>query len=803
MAILSNASRIVLSIAANEAQFTGSKYIEVEHLFLGLCKIEDILPVGKIEIPNLTEFQWIKISEEIKKLLNFFNKFGIKSKRTRRRLRAIVQDSEIEKGKFSGHRTDQCKKVFKDAEVICNNEADQEVNLMHFLEAILNQESAAINMLFSELFLNKNSLLEGLEKYKPEDINNGKSDVTVKKKPIGKEGKESYQLGKTRTPFLDKYGRDITKLASEGKLDPTIGRLEEIKKIAQILIQKKKNNPILVGDAGVGKTCIVEGFAKKITEPNISSRIKDFRVIELSMGSLVAGTKYRGEFEEKLQMLIKEASSDPNIVLFIDEIHTVVGAGATGEGAMDAGNILKPALARGEIKCIGATTTKEYRKYIEKDSALERRFQIVWVDEPIRKEAVLILKGLRPKFEKYHMIKIPDEVIEKTIELSMRYLTDFRLPDKAIDIIDQACSQRILKSFSQPKTKKKNTDSELSIDDIAKIISEKCRVPVNNLTSDESKRLLKMEEYIKKRVIGQDDAIKEVSETIRASKAGLKDPRRPASIFLFLGSTGVGKTETAKALAEFLFHDENKLITIDMSEYKEKHSISKLIGAPPGYVGYDQEGILTSKVRKDPYSVILFDDVEKASSEIFEIFLQIFDEGRLTDAHGRNVNFSEAIIILTSNLGSEGLVEKDKYPLGLVLEKNVKKEKSNKWKDYKSHVLKVVSNSIKPEILNRIQKKIIFHLLSRRDISLILGKLLDNLNRRIESKKISILLEDKARDFLVDNGYSKENGARMMERVFDKYISEPLSKEILKGNVKTNHVVKIGVIKDKLNFKVE
>ncbi|MBA3035196.1 MAG: ATP-dependent Clp protease ATP-binding subunit [Desulfobacterium sp.] len=601
-------------------------------------------------------------------------------------------------------------------------------------------------------------------------------------------------------------------MAREGKLDPSIGRGKEIKKIAQILMQKKKNNPILIGEAGVGKTAVVEGFAIKIAQDGALQQIRNFKVLELNMGSLVAGTKYRGEFEERLETILNEASSDPDIVLFIDEIHTMVGAGAAG-GSIDAGNILKPALARGAIKCIGATTTAEYRKYIEKDPALERRFQVVWIDEPTKDEAIQILKGLRPKFEEHHGVKIPDEVVEKAVELSMRYLTDFRLPDKAIDIIDQACARVMLKTFS-PGTVPTKMNVELAIEDIARVVSERCRIPVISLTTEDKSRLLKIEDYLKQRVMGQNHAVKEIGKAIRSAKAGLKDPNKPI-VFLFVGSTGTGKTELAKALAEFLFYDENRLITFDMSEYQEKQSIAKLIGSPPGYIGYDDEGQLTGKIRTNPYSVILFDEIEKAHPDIFDIFLQIFDEGRLTDAHGRRVNFSESVVILTSNLGSGfGQNSGERKPIGIDIDKAYSDEKetvsglgieedSKKWKDYEDQIKKVIGNAFRPEFLNRIQKRITFYPLGKGTVKQIISvKILAELNNKLKSKGIQVVLSQDALDALIEKGFSEVFGAREIKRVFDQYISEPLSQMILEGEIKSGQEVKISMSSNGLRFDI-
>lgn len=817
---LSIASQLAFDLAVYEAQALQSKYIYAEHLFIGLCKVEDILRLGRDSFKDVSESEWQDACNEILKFRNVLLEKGLDPKKARRRLRKIIYESQTETGEFSGHRTQRCREAFDTAATLCKSEGKEKIELKHLFIAILKEEPPLLNILVSELSINKDDLIKGF--MGSVNVHKQRAKKKKKSKPlenIKEEKKRQDMYMESHTPLLDKYGRDITKLAKEGKLLPCIGRKEEMRKIAQILIQKMKNNPILVGEAGVGKTCIVEGFAQQIIVPNAPQSISNFRIVELNMGSLIASTKYRGEFEERLEGIIKEASNDPNIVLFIDEIHSVIHVGSAEGGAMDAANILKPALARGDIRCIGATTISEYRKYIEKDPAFERRFQIVWVDEPTKEEAVLILKGLKPNFEKHYGIKIPDEVIEKAVEFSMRYLTDFRLPDKAIDIIDQACARKVLKTISPVKPREDNDSKEITLEDVAKVVSERCRIPLENLTEEESKRLLKMEEYLSRRVFGQDHAIKEVAETIRYAKAGLKDPRKPVGVFLFLGSTGIGKTELAKALTEFLFFDENRLITFDMSEYKEKYSISKLIGAPPGYVGYEEEGQLTSKVRTNPYSVILFDEIEKACPEIFDIFLQIFDEGRLTDAHGRKVNFSEAVIILTSNIGSsiaalqkrigfenitEGKGEKiiSNRAIDVSSTKEVSEQYAEKWKAYTGQILQAVNNTFPPEFLNRIQKKIIFYPLDRETVKLIINKLTKELNQLLSLKDIKVFLSESAIDFLLEKGYNENYGAREMKRTFEQYISEPLSRMILNGELKTGEFVNVLASEDAIRFEI-
>jgi ATP-dependent Clp protease ATP-binding subunit ClpC len=697
----------------------------------------------------------------------------------------------MEKGEFSGHRTQRCREVFKIAEEICIEEQKEEIGLRHFFLAILVQGSNLLDRLFSDLSIEKEKLYEGIHIVENKGKFSSKRDFSV---IVSEKGKEEVKTD-TKTPYLDKFGRDLTKLARERKLSPCIGRREEIKKVAQILLQKRKNNPLLVGDAGVGKTCIVEGLAQKIVQREVPDNLKDLRIIEINISSLVAGAMYRGQFEERLENVIKEASSNSNIVLFIDEIHTIIGAGSAGS-ALDAANILKPALARGDIKCIGATTTNEYRKYIEKDPALERRFQVVWVEEPTPEEALEILKGLREGFEKYYKVKIPDKVLEKAVEFSVRYLIDFRLPDKAIDIIDQACSKKLLKSLSFSKGSI-SVEEKLTIEDIAIVISERAKIPVQYLTQEESQRLLMLESFLFERIKGQDHVVKEVAESIRMAKVGFKDPKKPLS-FAFFGPTGTGKTEFAKALAEFLFFDENKLITFDMSEYQQKHEVAKLLGSPPGYIGYEEEGLFSKRIRTNPYSVVLFDEIEKAHPDIFDLFLQILDEGRITDNHGKGINFSEAIIVFTSNLGGRAFISTpSKKPIGFVKNYEEKKE------PYQEEVMEAVKEFFKPEFLNRIQKILIFNPLTEEVVRQILYKVIKNLNKRLSLRGIEIFLDSLAEDFIIKRGYSETYGARELERTVDRFITEPISRMILEGKVREGMKVKITFSTDELKFIYE
>lgn len=638
------------------------------------------------------------------------------------------------------------------------------------------------------------------------------------------------------TPTLNQFGRDLTELASEGKLDPVVGREKEIERVIQVLTRRTKNNPCLIGEPGVGKTAVVEGLAQKIIEQDVPEILKDKRVVSLDMASLVAGTKFRGEFEERLKKIMTEIKQASNVVLFIDEMHTIIGAGAA-EGAIDASNILKPALARGEIQTIGATTIDEYRKYIEKDPALERRFQPIMIEEPTVEETIEILKGLRDRYEAHHRVKISDEAIEAAAKLSHRYITDRFLPDKAIDLIDEAASRVRLKTLTAPPElreleeelegirKEKDAairaqefekaaalrdkeqevkqkieklkelwqkdynfeNSTVTAEDIANIVGMWTGIPVNRLTEEESERLLKLEEVLHNRVIGQDEAVKAVAKAIRRAYAGLKDPARPIGSFIFLGPTGVGKTELARALADAMFGDEDALIRLDMSEYMEKFAVSRIVGAPPGYVGYEEGGELTEKVRRRPYSVILFDEIEKAHPDVFNILLQILEDGRLTDSKGRTVDFRNTILIMTSNVGAN-LIQKPKT-LGF----GPVQEESKNYEDMKSMVLEELRKTFKPEFLNRIDEIIVFHPLSEEHIREIVTLMIDELNKRLGEKQISIEVTDRAKDMLAKEGYDPMYGARPLRRVIQKRIEDRLSEELLKGNISEGDVVSIDV----------
>lgn len=679
------------------------------------------------------------------------------------------------------------------------------------------------------------------------------SKVSVEKlvsEIAGMIGNDSYQIPNAKnkesakTPNLDKFSRDLTNAARNQKFDPIIGRTDEIERVIQILSRRTKNNPCLVGEPGVGKTAIVEGLAQHIVEGDVPETLKGKRLVTLDLSSMVAGAKYRGEFEERIKKIIDEVKTAGNIVLFIDEIHTLIGAGGA-EGSMDAANILKPALSRGEIQLIGATTMDEYRKYIEKDAALERRFQPVQVNEPTEDETIEILNGIKDKYEVHHKVIITEEAIKAAVKLSVRYITDRFLPDKAIDLIDEACSKVRLESHTSPKDVKtleaeleklniekveaiqaenyegaaeikKKTDEikvkleaaqedwknrAISIDQIvtperiAQIIASWTGIPVVKLAEEEGQRLMQMEETLHKRVIGQDEAVVAVSEAIRRGRVGLKDPKRPVGSFLFLGPTGVGKTELCKALAEVLFGKEDSMIRIDMSEYMEKHSVSRLIGSPPGYVGYDDAPQLSEKVRKKPYSVILFDEIEKAHPDVFNILLQILDDGRITDSHGRIVDFKNTVIIMTSNVGARNITEPKKMGFGTGI------DETEKYKDMKHLVMEEVKNSFRPEFLNRIDDIIVFHALNQEHTREIVTLLTNELAKRVkDSMNIIVDVTDTAKDLLGTEGYSPMYGARPLKRLIQTKVENKLANLILRGIIKPNTTVTIDVKDSELTF---
>jgi ATP-dependent Clp protease ATP-binding subunit ClpC len=695
----------------------------------------------------------------------------------RRSLRRALGKGDRTKEPASMHRSLEARAVFERAAAHARSRNDR-VRPLDLFEALI--EWIPQSDADGDLAKFADDLLRAIERRAPEQAAGARRepDAAEHKAIEGVAPKEK----KPQMTALSHFGRDLTELARLGKLEPVIGRKDEILQVARILSQKRKSNPVLVGEAGVGKTGIVEGLAQRIASRKCPEFLRAARIVEISMAALVAGTKYRGEFEARLQAVIKEAEEMPGVILFIDEIHTLVGAGAVGGSAMDAANILKPALARGSIKVIGATTTTEYRRDIEKDPALERRFQVVWVEEPSRDEAVEILRGLRARFEEHHGVKIAPDALEAAVDFSIRYLHDFRLPDKAIDLVDQACAMAMLRSFSKTAGQADAKRGAISKGDIAAAVAERCKIPVARLAGDERERLLHIEATLEMRVKGQSQAISAVADAVRMARSGMKDPNKPTAVLLFAGPTGTGKTELAKALTEFLFGAESSLLRFDMSEYMEEHSVSKLIGAPPGYVGHDEGGKLTDAVRAKPYSVILFDEVEKAHPRILDLFLQVFDEGTLTDSRGRKASFREAVIILTSNLGS-GAVAKKKMGFGAGLAGEAASG------DLHGQVADAIKRHLRPELLNRISRTVVFNPLSRENVREIAEKFIAHLNARLGEQGLRLTLDESVYALLMREGYSAEFGARPMERAVEALIAQPLARAILEGRAKQGHEI--------------
>ena len=705
---------------------------------------------------------------------------------------------------------------------------DEFISTEHILIAIVGEEKGEAAAIFGRFGIDKEKVYKALQKLR------GGHRVT-----------DARAESKYRS--LEKYGRDLTELARQGKLDPVIGREMEIKRVMQILTRRTKNNPVVVGEAGVGKTAIAEGLAQKIAADDVPDSLKGRRVIALDMGALVAGSKFRGEFEERLKAVMDEVrQAKGEIILFIDEIHTVVGAGAA-EGAIDASNMLKPALAHGELQCVGATTLDDYRKFIEKDKALERRFQPVFITEPTVEQTIEILKGLRPRYEAHHKIKISDEALEAAAQLSHRYISDRHLPDKAIDLIDEAASKlhidresappelqamereikqitdgeeaasqrqdyqkatelrtkrlRLEKEYNEAKRewlKKEKIEETVTAEHIAQLISNWTGIPVSQMLEGEAEKLVRMEERLHERLINQEEAVKTVSEAIRRSRAGLKDPKRPIGSFLFLGPTGVGKTELARTLAWFLFGDENAMVRLDMSEYQEKHTVARLIGAPPGYVGFEEGGQLTEAVRRRPYRIILLDEVEKAHPEVFNTLLQVMDDGRLTDGHGRTVDFKNCVVIMTSNAGVE-LIKRESA-IGFVTPKNKAKAQREGHEAMKEKVLAEVRKIFRPEFLNRLDDIIVFHELTAQQIRRIVDLMVMELQKRLAERKVKIELTNKAKDWLAKAGYDPTYGARPLRRVIERFVENALANKLLSGELKEGDTVLVDVSRDKLTF---
>ena len=736
--------------------------------------------------------------------------------------------------------TPRTKRVFENAFIEARKLGYNYIGTEHLLIGILREGDCIAARILLELNVNIPRLYNEIVKV----INEGE-DLQGEEKSNNKERKGgSYN----QTTTLNQFGEDLTKKAEEGKLDPIIGRKEEIERVIQILSRRTKNNPCLMGEPGVGKTAVVEGLAQKIVAGDVPEILKEKRVVTMDVSGMVAGAKYRGDFEERIKKALAEVKKAGDIILFIDEIHTIVGAGAA-EGAIDAANILKPLLARGEIQLVGATTLNEYRKYIEKDSALERRFSPVNVNEPSEKDTIKILKGIRDKYEAHHGVKITDEAIEAAVTMSVRYINDRFLPDKAIDLIDEAASRAKLKTYTEPdnlkeleeqieemkkdkeeavatqkfekaaalrdkekelkeeyekeqkKWKNKNTKQVTNIaeENIAEVISNWTGIPASKITEDENVKLKNLEKNLHERVIGQNEAVEAVSKAIRRVRVGLKDPKRPIGSFLFLGPTGVGKTELSKALAESLFGDENAMIRVDMSEFMEPHSVSKLIGSPPGYVGFEEGGQLTEKIRRKPYSVILFDEIEKAHPDVMNMLLQILEDGRLTDSQGRTVNFKNTVVIMTSNIGARLITDKKSLGFSQV---NTEEENSKKeYEETKKEVMETLKRELRPEFINRIDEIIVFHKLSQEEINQIIDIMLSEVTKRLAIQKIKIELEPEVKELIASKGIDKNFGARPLRRTIQSVLEDKLAEEILEGNLKKNKLAKIGVKEEKIVVK--
>lgn len=795
-------ARKVLSFAEQSAISLRHNYIGTEHILLGLVK-EDQGIAGRV----LAE---IGINEaKVLELIRKYNGEGTEQALTNVSL------------------TPRSKKVLNLSMDEARRLGHNYIGTEHILLGLIREgEGVAVRILFD--------LGADLE-----DIQKKIIELLGGQKNLQQQGGEPV----TETPNLDEYSRDLTQMAREGKLDPVIGRDKEIERVIQILSRRTKNNPVLIGEPGVGKTAIVEGLAQMIVADNVPENLLNKRVVALDLSAIVAGSKYRGEFEKRLKAVMDEIMESGNIILFIDELHTLVGAGAA-EGAIDASNILKPALARGELQTIGATTLDEYRKYIEKDAALERRFQSVLVEETTPEETIEILKGLRDAYEAHHKVAITDEAIEAAVHMSHRYITDRFLPDKAIDLVDEAASRVRLSNNTRPpelkelneqleniqkekeaaiksqefekaailrdkekelqkelenlknnwQQNKNRRESTVTPKDIAEIVSSWTGIPVNKLEETEATKLLRLEEVLHQRVIGQDEAIKVVAQAVRRARAGLKDPDRPIGSFIFLGPTGVGKTELARTLAETLFDDEEAMVRIDMSEYMEKHSVSRMIGSPPGYVGYDEGGQLTEPIRRRPYSVVLFDEIEKAHPDVFNILLQILEDGQLTDSTGRKVDFKNTVVIMTSNVGAN-LIERE-ATMGFKVNIDEKEE----YEDMKDKVMTELRRTFRPEFLNRLDEIIVFHALNKEHIKEIVNLMLNDLRKRLEENNITIEVTDEAKMLLVEDGFDPQYGARPLRRSIQRLVENPLSEKILAGAIKDGDTVRIDVENGVLAF---
>ena len=805
-------AKAALQIAESAARSWKHSYIGTEHILVGLLK-EQEGTAGKI-----------------------LEEFGVDPEKLETLITQLIAPSGVLVAEKSAGYSPRAQKIKEQAVKEAEKQKEEQAGTEHLLLAMLRETDCVGTRLLYTMGVNIQKLYSAVLSAAEIDSNSTLEELQMQKKQ--KENKNST------TPTLDQYSRDLTAMAADGKLDPVVGREKEIARLIQILSRRTKNNPCLVGEPGVGKTAIVEGLAQRIIFGMVPDSVKNKRVVVLDLSGMVAGSKYRGEFEERIRNVINEVRSNQGILLFIDELHTIIGAGGA-EGALDASNILKPSLSRGEIQLIGATTLEEYRKYIEKDAALERRFQPVTVEEPSEEETLEILKGLRPYYEQHHGVAIEDSALEAAVKMSVRYINDRFLPDKAIDIIDEAASKVRLGGYHvtpemdvlelklreiqndkekavkaadlsmakelqarqreieaeiagyKEKEERRNKRKKISVTEssVADIISDWTKIPVRRLTEGETRRLARLEKELHKRVIGQDEAVKSVAQAVKRGRVGLKDPNRPIGSFLFLGPTGVGKTELSKALAEAVFGSEQAMIRVDMSEYMEKHSVSKLIGSPPGYVGYDEGGQLSEKVRRNPYSVLLFDEIEKAHPDVFNILLQVLDDGHITDAHGRKVDFKQTIIIMTSNAGAQSIIEPKK--LGFMSNQDEKQD----YDRMKSGVMEEVRRLFKPEFLNRIDEIMVFHPLNKSHIKKIVNIMLKKLEKRCrEQLEIELKITESVREFLTESGFDSKYGARPLRRAIQTKLEDPMANALLEGRIKRGETVRIQLRQKEICF---
>ncbi len=802
-----------LNLAIEAAQMLGHTYVGTEHLVLGLLREGTGVAATVLSGRGITAAQYeAKITEN----------------------EDVGQPTRLSPDDF----TPRTKRAMETAIMEARGMQQSFVGTEHILLAVLRDETSFAVRLLALFGVRPLELMEEIARAIGTDTSEASMGASA--------GGTAKPSGKSQTPTLDQFGRDLTEMAKEGKLDPVIGRSAEIQRVVQILSRRTKNNPCLIGEPGVGKTAVAEGLAQKIVAEEVPDTLRGKRVVTLDLTGMVAGTKYRGDFEERIKNALSEVAKAGDVILFIDEIHTLIGAGAA-EGAVDAANILKPSLARGEIQVIGATTLEEYRKHIEKDAALERRFQPITVGEPTAEEADEILKGLRDKYEAHHKVKITDEALHAAVQLSTRYIADRYLPDKAIDLIDEAASRVRLRSYTAPtdvreleeevkrlsaekksaineqdferaaslrdeekrvteqleaqrtawQEKNATVSSEVTPNDIAEIVSGWTGVPVAQMTEAESQRLLKMESILHERIVGQDEAVTAVARAIRRGRVGLKDPRRPIGSFIFLGPTGVGKTELCKALAEAMFGDENAMIRLDMSEYMEKHTVSRLVGSPPGYVGYDEGGQLTEKIRRKPYTVVLFDEIEKAHPDVFNMLLQILEDGVLTDSQGRRVDFKNTIIIMTSNVGARLITDKRSFGFGGT--ETVGDEASSRR--IREDVMGELKKTFRPEFLNRVDDTIVFHQLTEEDIRRIAERMVSSLDRRVHDLEITLTVSDEAIAELARVGFDPVYGARPLRRAIQSRIEDPLAEKLLEGVFHAGDVVTVTVENGEMVFQ--